>query len=426
MEKDQESSSSTTDPSSSEKKQDLYTILGVDKKATTEEITKTYRKLALKCHPDRNPGDPEKEELFKRITKAYEILIDAEKRQKYDVSGIDPDDDKGGFQGADMESLSTKDRMMGGMLSAMGINIPTQIRPSTLMAAQTLSDEYKQLKTNQNQNNQVVNVQSIEYLDFGFRIQSEVARLEDSFFILKNNENVKHNGCIIQCNSRNSSRFKLLLFNSKGKLLYFEDSTKSVTKKGMTTAALYLCPFETTVIGEGNPLETKYGNEAVFDKLNQVYKNNRPPPVEEEMIVCVYGDNFLNRVNYEISAVPLPNNSDSSTISILLQTDEKVVLKQARLQELKEDYERIKKEWEEMNAKVEEETKITQELIIEKNKSHDSLFSQCLQKCIQENPKCQQVIQRRRRPLGNSNTTSGNTSTVANSGKGGGFFNSFF
>ena len=157
-----------------------------------------------------------------------------------------------------------------------------------------------------------------------------------------------------------------------------------------------------------------------------MYKNNRPPPVEEEMIVCIYGDNFLNRVNYEISAVPLPNNSDSSTISILLQTDEKVVLKQARLQELKEDYERIKKEWEEMNAKVEEETKITQELIIEKNKSHDSLFSQCLQKCIQENPKCQQVIQRRRRPHGNSNTTSGNTSTVANSGKGGGFFNSFF
>ena len=119
MEKGNESSSSTEVSSTSDKKQDLYSILGVEKKASTQEITKAYHKLALKCHPDRNPGDQEKEELFKRITKAYEILVDPEKRQKYDVSGIDPDQDNGGFQGADMETLSTKDRMMGGMLSAM-------------------------------------------------------------------------------------------------------------------------------------------------------------------------------------------------------------------------------------------------------------------------------------------------------------------
>ena len=94
----------------------------------------------------------------------------------------------------------------------MGINIPTQIRPSTLVSAQTLSAMYTHIKTAKDNH---TSLESVEYLEFGFPVQSEVARLEDSFFILKNNEKVKQNGCMIQCNSRNSSRFKLLLFNSK-------------------------------------------------------------------------------------------------------------------------------------------------------------------------------------------------------------------
>merc|ERR1712146_324166 len=143
----------------------------------------------------------------------------------------------------------------------------------------------------------------------------------------------------------------------------------------------------------------------------------------DEIIVCVYGDNFLNRANYELSAVPLPNYVDSPTITSMLQTDEKIALKQKRLQELKEEYERIKKEWEEMNVKVEEETKITQELIVEKSRSHDLLFSQCLQKCKEENPNCH-TIRRRKGTQGSNNRASGNNSSLAQNNKGG--FLSFF
>jgi len=64
---------------------DLYDVLGVDEDASQEEIKKTYRTLARKHHPDRNPDDPNAEEKFKEIQKAYSVLSDEEKRQQYDA-----------------------------------------------------------------------------------------------------------------------------------------------------------------------------------------------------------------------------------------------------------------------------------------------------------------------------------------------------
>lgn len=68
-------------------KRDYYEVLGVDKNATADELKKAYRKLALKYHPDRNPGDKEAEEKFKEAAEAYDVLSDADKRAKYDQFG---------------------------------------------------------------------------------------------------------------------------------------------------------------------------------------------------------------------------------------------------------------------------------------------------------------------------------------------------
>ena len=69
--------------------EDLYSVLGVPKTASAGDITKAYRKLAKKLHPDLNPGDKAAEEKFKKITAAYDILGDAEKRGRYDRGEID-------------------------------------------------------------------------------------------------------------------------------------------------------------------------------------------------------------------------------------------------------------------------------------------------------------------------------------------------
>lgn len=66
---------------------DYYGVLGVAKGASTDEIKKAYRKLALKYHPDKNPGDKKAEETFKEITEAYAVLSDEDKRRQYDQFG---------------------------------------------------------------------------------------------------------------------------------------------------------------------------------------------------------------------------------------------------------------------------------------------------------------------------------------------------
>ncbi len=69
-------------------KRDYYEVLGVDKNATEEQIKKAYRTIAIKYHPDRNPGNKEAEEKFKEAAEAYDVLHDPQKRQQYDQFGF--------------------------------------------------------------------------------------------------------------------------------------------------------------------------------------------------------------------------------------------------------------------------------------------------------------------------------------------------
>jgi len=80
-------------------KRDFYEILGVAKTASEEDIKKSYRKLAMKYHPDRNPDNKESEEKFKEVKEAYEMLTNPEKREAYDRyghAGVDPNMGGGG------------------------------------------------------------------------------------------------------------------------------------------------------------------------------------------------------------------------------------------------------------------------------------------------------------------------------------------
>jgi molecular chaperone DnaJ len=85
-------------------KRDYYEILGVQKNATADEIKKSYRKVAMQFHPDRNPGDKASEEKFKEAAEAYEILSDADKKAQYDRYGHAGvrGNGSGGFSGGGM------------------------------------------------------------------------------------------------------------------------------------------------------------------------------------------------------------------------------------------------------------------------------------------------------------------------------------
>lgn len=87
-------------------KRDYYEVLGLQKGASEDEIKKAFRKMAMKYHPDRNPGDKEAEEKFKEVNEAYSVLSDPDKKSKYDRfghAGVDPNagfGGAGGFSGA--------------------------------------------------------------------------------------------------------------------------------------------------------------------------------------------------------------------------------------------------------------------------------------------------------------------------------------
>ncbi len=80
-------------------KRDYYEVLGVSKTASEDEIKKAYRQIAIKYHPDRNPGDKQAEEKFKEAAEAYNVLHDPQKRQRYDQFGFNDPMGGGGFEG---------------------------------------------------------------------------------------------------------------------------------------------------------------------------------------------------------------------------------------------------------------------------------------------------------------------------------------
>lgn len=104
-------------------KRDYYDVLGVAKTATADEIKSAYRKLAMKYHPDRNPGDKVAEEKFKEAAEAYDVLHDADKRQRYDQFGhqaFQGGPGAGGFGGAGGMNMEDIFSMFGDIFGGHG------------------------------------------------------------------------------------------------------------------------------------------------------------------------------------------------------------------------------------------------------------------------------------------------------------------
>jgi molecular chaperone DnaJ len=90
-------------------KRDYYEVLGLQKGASEDEIKKAYRKIAIKYHPDRNPGDKDAEEKFKEAAEAYNVLHDPQKRQQYDQFGFNGPMGNGGFSGGFSADMNMDD-----------------------------------------------------------------------------------------------------------------------------------------------------------------------------------------------------------------------------------------------------------------------------------------------------------------------------
>ncbi|HXA85623.1 MAG TPA: molecular chaperone DnaJ, partial [Candidatus Dormibacteraeota bacterium] len=105
-------------------KRDYYEILSVTRTATEQEIKSSYRKLAMQYHPDRNPGNAQAEEKFKECTEAYSVLMDSDKRARYDQYGHAAVNGGGGFGGFDASNFADVSDIFGDIFSDFfGVNV---------------------------------------------------------------------------------------------------------------------------------------------------------------------------------------------------------------------------------------------------------------------------------------------------------------
>jgi len=129
---------------------DFYSVLGVSKDATESEITKAYRKLARKYHPDANPGDDEAEKKFKELSSAYDVIGNEEKRAEYDeirkmgpLGGFGRGGAPGGFGGGNVNfDVGDLSDLLGGIFNqggSGGARAATPVRGEDLQAALTIS-----------------------------------------------------------------------------------------------------------------------------------------------------------------------------------------------------------------------------------------------------------------------------------------------
>eukprot|EP00501_MAST-03F_sp_TOSAG23-6_P000558 GSMAST32.ASY1.ANO1.579.1 assembled CDS len=199
--------------------EDLYAILGVSRSATQSEIKKSFRKLALKNHPDKG-GNPE---TFKSISTAYAILSDPEKRRKYDVGGTDAID----MEGINISELGFGGKLVTALFSKVGLELPTTVPESILQQARDGPKSCMILESG---------------ADCGHR--NSVAKGTAHFFKVRVTAEMLKQGFVVRLTSTNDSKLKLLRFASEGdgRLVWALNTHKS--KYHGTYADMRFLPFD--------------------------------------------------------------------------------------------------------------------------------------------------------------------------------------
>uniref|UniRef100_A0A914XR76 J domain-containing protein n=1 Tax=Plectus sambesii TaxID=2011161 RepID=A0A914XR76_9BILA len=336
-------------------KEDFYKVLGVEKTATESQIKNAYRKLALKHHPDRNPGDHEAQEQFKKVSIAYAVLSDPNKRRQYDLSG--PSGAILDFEGIDISEMGGVGRVFGALFSKLGVPIPTQIVPRVLGQARDLSE------------GKTTDVVAKE-LRPGQVIDGCIAKQEPAFFKIRIDPEQSENGVLLICRSTSMSKFKLVLFDKEGGVRKIEESAR---RKHHTSAELYFVPFDRANMSELIPLKFYMDDKEVpveFHLLDGLEPSGATKLEPREHLICVYGDNWIKDVKYQLRFFPAAVGVDP--IKTIIEHEKLLLAKKAEMSKFQEEYVEAKKRYDEAVKKLKSDT----ELILESIKARDEAYEQ--------------------------------------------------
>uniref|UniRef100_A0A914ID20 J domain-containing protein n=1 Tax=Globodera rostochiensis TaxID=31243 RepID=A0A914ID20_GLORO len=344
---------------------DFYEILGVSRNSSEQEIKNAYRKLALTYHPDRNPGNEQSQEQFKKISIAYSVLSDPNKRRQYDVSG--PSMAMNDFEGLDISELGGVGRFFGAMFTKLGIPIPTQIGPKVLAQARDLS-----------RSNAANNSHQAKPLEPGVVVAASVNNQEANFYSFLMTPEFQQYGVLIRCKSPAMSKFKLVLFDQEGAVRHIRESQK---KKKITSAELFFVPFQRINLSEFIPIRFYMEDKDTplpFHYLDTLETQgaNVMELQPGQHILCVYGDNFLRMVNYEITFLPL-NSHASSAVEKINALEPVLASKKLEMQEFQKEYMDLKRKWEAAKERLKLEEEEISGCLKTREKAYDELCDIC-------------------------------------------------
>ena len=269
-------------PTKSKKGRDFYKILGLERTANQGQIKHAYRKLAMKYHPDKNPGDEEAADKFKEVSTAYAVLSDPNKKRQYDIHGEEGSVAELGS--VNVEDLGTVGRLFGALVSKAGIPVPTEITQKVLTAAQHLGQGRTEVPGFQ--------LPEVNDLIWGQTISGTVERQNAHFFRIKVTEKDLSDGVIISCVSNGNDKFKVVFFDNDGNVTMVEESQK---RKKHSEANLYVVPYGRYNLIESMPLSMmKHMDEEVppVFMILDTYDKDVKSLLPGNHLFCVYGDNW--------------------------------------------------------------------------------------------------------------------------------------
>lgn len=306
---------------------DPFECLGVPESASDEDIKSAYRKLALKYHPDKNPGSEEAAVKFQEVTTAYSILSNAELRAKYEAGGMEAIDEQTleGVQ-VDVTQMGFLGSSLAAMFSKLGAPIKTIVSPTVL----------EQVQTGQ--------VQSAE-LSWGVPATGRVANGQAVYYTLDINAEHLRTGFMIAATCSHA-RVKLLLWDKGESGAWSLAAQEDPFKVGDHNAAA-LFRIDGALL-EGVPRNVFAPSNAP-DPLAAVFRVLDSAKPKDELslqpgthLIAVYGDNFLKKSMYTLTASLLETKSNQDKIR---EVEQEILEKHREMNTFERDFKKAQQEY---------------------------------------------------------------------------------
>jgi len=344
------------------KGKDYYEVLGVKRTANQGEIKQAYRKLAMKFHPDKNPGDEAAAEKFKAVSTAYAVLSDPNKKRQYDIHG-ETEGSLAEMGSVNVEGLGTMGRIFGALISKAGIPVPTEITQKVLTAALHLGAGNTEVAG--------FEVPPCTELQWGQEVSGTVERQAAHFYRINVTEEDLKQGVIINCRSSGKDKFKIVFFDSSGHVTMVEESSQG---KKCSEANLYAVPFPRYNLIDCMPLSMmKHIEEDVppvfmiLDTFDKDIKDLRPG----NHLFCVYGDNWFQSVRYNLRCL-VAQPKETAEVQTIISSEERLARKKKELEGFQSEFCEIKKKYEAAKERLENDVKEISELVNERAEAYTS------------------------------------------------------